>query len=222
VLKEGFGLPGAEADVEAAVRASLSRLEKAGMRLTEVSVPEHLTLNMNALTALLGVFAAGLLSPLVGAGSRGPYLVKLHDWLRQRRKELASAAQPLNIRIAQLFAAEMVNQRGGHLYARAQNLTIALRGAYDRAFRDVDLLVMPTVARRPPRIPAAGDAPALLDAAGWGEQNPVNTSGFDNTGHPAISVPCGAVDRLPVGLMLVGRLGEDATVLRAAHAFEQA
>jgi amidase len=222
VLKEGFGLPGAEGDVEEVVRASLSRLEKAGMRLTEVSIPEHLTLNMNALTSLLGVFAAGLLSPLVGAGSRGPYLVKLHDWLREHRKELASAAQPLNIRIAQLFAAEMVNQRGGHLYARAQNLTIALRAAYDRAFRDADLRVMPTVARRPPRFPAAGDATGLLDAAGWGEYNPVNTSGFDNTGHPAISVPCGAVDRLPVGLMLVGRVGEDATVLRAAHAFEQA
>ena len=81
---------------------------------------------------------------------------------------------------------------------------------------------MPTVARRPPRIPAADDPRGQLDAAGYLGNNPVNTSQFDNSGHPAISVPCGAIDGRPVGLMLVGRFGEDATVLRAAHAFEQA
>ena len=41
------------------------------------------------------------------------------------------------------------------------------------------------------------------------------------TGHPAISVPCGEVGGLPVGMMLIGRYGDDATVLRGAHAFEQ-
>ncbi len=59
-------------------------------------------------------------------------------------------------------------------------------------------------------------------AIGGAQGGPVNTGQFDNSGHPAISVPCGTVDGLPVGLMLVGRFGEDATVLRAAHAFEQA
>jgi Asp-tRNA(Asn)/Glu-tRNA(Gln) amidotransferase A subunit family amidase len=38
---------------------------------------------------------------------------------------------------------------------------------------------------------------------------------------PAISVPCGMSQGLPVGMVLVGRYGEDAAVLRAAHAFEQ-
>ena len=41
------------------------------------------------------------------------------------------------------------------------------------------------------------------------------------TGHPAISIPCGKSNGLPVGLMLVGKHFEDATLLRAAHAFEQ-
>ena len=39
-------------------------------------------------------------------------------------------------------------------------------------------------------------------------------------GLPVVSVPCGLVDGLPVGLALVGRRFEDATVLRAAHAFQ--
>ncbi len=46
---------------------------------------------------------------------------------------------------------------------------------------------------------------------------PINMSG-----QPAASVPCGVVRGLPVGLHIVGRRGEDATVLRAAALFEQA
>jgi len=49
-----------------------------------------------------------------------------------------------------------------------------------------------------------------------------NTAPFDVTGHPACSVPAGPADGLPVGMMIVGRQFGDATVLRAAHAYEQA
>ena len=47
-----------------------------------------------------------------------------------------------------------------------------------------------------------------------------NTSPFDASGHPAMSVPCGIGDDLPIGMMLVGRRYDEATVLRAAAAFE--
>ena len=49
-----------------------------------------------------------------------------------------------------------------------------------------------------------------------------NTCPFDVTGHPAMSVPCGMVDGLPVGMMLVGKMYDEATIYRAAYAFEQA
>jgi Asp-tRNA(Asn)/Glu-tRNA(Gln) amidotransferase A subunit family amidase len=42
------------------------------------------------------------------------------------------------------------------------------------------------------------------------------------TGHPAVVLPAGFVDRLPVAIMLTGRLWDEATVLRAAAAFESA
>jgi Asp-tRNA(Asn)/Glu-tRNA(Gln) amidotransferase A subunit family amidase len=48
-----------------------------------------------------------------------------------------------------------------------------------------------------------------------------NTSLFDVTGNPALSVPCGLSDGRPIGMMLVGRHLDDATVLRAGHAYEQ-
>ena len=49
-----------------------------------------------------------------------------------------------------------------------------------------------------------------------------NTAPFDCTHHPAMSLPCGLVDGLPVGLMLIGKLYDEGTIYRAAAAFEQA
>jgi len=48
-----------------------------------------------------------------------------------------------------------------------------------------------------------------------------NTLPFDVTNHPAMSIPCGMVDGLPVGLMLVGRHFDEPTIYRAAYALEQ-
>jgi amidase len=48
-----------------------------------------------------------------------------------------------------------------------------------------------------------------------------NTCPFDVTGHPAMSVPCGLVDGLPVGMMLIGKHWDEGTIYRGAYAFEQ-
>ena len=45
-----------------------------------------------------------------------------------------------------------------------------------------------------------------------------STAQFNVTGHPAMNVPCAVSSGLPIGMMLVGRTGDDATVLRAADA----
>jgi len=49
-----------------------------------------------------------------------------------------------------------------------------------------------------------------------------NTAPFDVSGHPAISVPAGRSDGLPVGMMIVGRHFADGTCLRVARAYESA
>jgi amidase len=107
----------------------------------------------------------------------------------------------------------------GLYYERAQNVALNVRAAYDLALEQVDVLVMPTVAARPPKLPPADvdfrTSMKLSDGAA------LNTSQFDLTGHPALSVPCGKLDGLPIGMMIVGRMGDDAMVLRAGYAFEQ-
>jgi amidase len=49
-----------------------------------------------------------------------------------------------------------------------------------------------------------------------------NTAPFDITHHPAMAVPCGMADGLPVSVMLVGKHWDEPTIYRAAYAFEQA
>jgi Asp-tRNA(Asn)/Glu-tRNA(Gln) amidotransferase A subunit family amidase len=48
-----------------------------------------------------------------------------------------------------------------------------------------------------------------------------NPAPFDATGHPAMSIPCGESDGLPIGVMLIGKHWDESTIYRAAHAFEQ-
>ena len=48
-----------------------------------------------------------------------------------------------------------------------------------------------------------------------------NTAVFDITGHPAISIPCGLSNDLPVGLMIVGKHFDETSIYKAAFAFEQ-
>jgi aspartyl-tRNA(Asn)/glutamyl-tRNA(Gln) amidotransferase subunit A len=102
-------------------------------------------------------------------------------------------------------------------YIRALQFMRDLRRTCDDLLlADVDLLAMPTTIMPAPRIDTVESEDPTLGLSRL-------TLPFDVTGQPAISVPCALTDAgLPVGLMLVGRRFDEATVLRAAHAFEQA
>ena len=58
---------------------------------------------------------------------------------------------------------------------------------------------------------------ALIDAALNMQQN---TCPFDASGHPALTLPCGLVEQMPVGLMLVGRQFDDDVLIAAAHTYQ--
>ena len=95
----------------------------------------------------------------------------------------------------------------------------SLSAAYDAALEECDLLVMPTLPFMAPKIPPADVS--REECVQLAFEHLVNTSPFDATGHPAMNVPCGMSNGLPIGMMLVGRRGDDATVLRAADAFQR-
>jgi aspartyl-tRNA(Asn)/glutamyl-tRNA(Gln) amidotransferase subunit A len=100
-------------------------------------------------------------------------------------------------------------------YKKAQQVRTLIRREFEAAFGRVDLLITPTAPTPAFRIGEVAD-PVVMHA------NDICTVPVNIAGIPAISVPCGFVDGLPVGLQLMGPHLSEATLLRAAHAYEQA
>lgn len=112
------------------------------------------------------------------------------------------------------------DQYNGRYYSKAQNLRRTLRAAYDAQLESYDILVMPTTPMRAQEIPPRDCSRELFLRRAWEMMR--NTAPISVSGHPAMSVPCGLADGLPVGMMLVGRHFDEVTLIRAAHALEQA
>jgi amidase len=98
------------------------------------------------------------------------------------------------------------------------NLRRKLRSAYDTAFARYDLLLMPTLPLKATKLPPADAGPEEVTARSW--EMIGNTCPFDVTGHPAMTIPCAMSDGLPIGAMLIGKHLDEATIYRAAAAFE--
>jgi aspartyl-tRNA(Asn)/glutamyl-tRNA(Gln) amidotransferase subunit A len=104
-------------------------------------------------------------------------------------------------------------------YALARQARRQWQQRLRQVFTLVDVIVTPTTPAPAARIDAAEGVPQ----AGRLTRN---TGVFNLAGAPAISVPCGFVladgSRLPIGMQIVGRWWDEATVLRVAHTYEQA
>ena len=108
--------------------------------------------------------------------------------------------------------------RPAALYINALRVRAVLIEEFRRALEQADVLITPTTPVLPYKI-----AEQPQGGAGQGARISVNTSPANMTGLPAISVPCGfSKGGLPIGLQIMGRGWEEATVLRAAHAYERA
>jgi aspartyl-tRNA(Asn)/glutamyl-tRNA(Gln) amidotransferase subunit A len=101
-------------------------------------------------------------------------------------------------------------------YLKAQQVRTLIRQDFDRVFQEVDALVAPT-------------SPVVAFPLGEKTADPVQmylidvcTLPVNIAGLPAISVPCGFSQGLPVGMQLIGPHLSEGTLLRAAHAYEQA
>ena len=103
----------------------------------------------------------------------------------------------------------------------ANRARLRLRGRMDGVLSDVDMLLCPTMAT--PAMKLEDFPPQLILPPEVIATTLAVTAPFNFTGNPTISLPCGfSDDGLPVSLQLVGRHGEEATIIRAAHGFEQA
>ena len=99
-------------------------------------------------------------------------------------------------------------------YRKAQQVRSLLRSDFEQAFRHCDVIAVPTCPEPAFRLGEKTDDPLTMYLAD------VYTVSANLAGIPGISIPCGMVDHLPVGLQLLGPVLAEAELLRAADAFQ--
>ncbi|MGG1555070.1 Asp-tRNA(Asn)/Glu-tRNA(Gln) amidotransferase subunit GatA [Paenibacillus ferrarius] len=100
-------------------------------------------------------------------------------------------------------------------YKKAQQVRTLIKQDFDQVFANYDVIIGPTAPTPAFKIGAQSSDPLTMYL------NDIMTIPVSLAGIPAISVPCGFVNDMPVGLQIIGKALDEATVLRVAHAFEQ-
>jgi amidase len=220
IVAEGFGWQGiSESDVDDMVRQAARRLTQAHAEVIDISVEMHrVGLHIWTMIGVEGISQLLIKGNGMGTNWSGAYYSGMFEAFARGRKAHPQAL-PLTGKLFLLLGEYLHEQYNGHYYAKGQNMARALRAAYDSALASVDVLVMPTTTIKAARLPPSDIS--IVDYFARSSEMGQNVAQFDVTGHPATSVPCGMADGRPVGMMLIGRHWEDATVLRVAHAFEQ-
>jgi amidase len=218
LLREGFGHPESDPAVDGRVREAIAGLAKLGVEITEISIPWHLD-GPHVWTGIILEGAAEMMLKGYGVGNNiaAYYPLSLQDAFARGLGTRINDVSP-TVKMVLLLGEYMHRNYHARYHSKAQNLRVLLRRAYDEALEQVDVIAMPTIPFTATPIPAA-DAPlgVLIDRA---LDMQANTCSFDVSGHPAFTIPCGRKDGLPIGMMLVGRHFEEATLIRLASAIE--
>src|SRR5262245_41519182 len=102
-------------------------------------------------------------------------------------------------------------------YLKAQQMRTLLRRDYEAAFEKVDVVAMPTSPTPAFRLGEKTSDPLQMYLAD------IFTVSANLTGSPGLSVPCGFTDdRLPIGMQFVGKMFDEAMLLRVGDAYERA
>ena len=217
VVSQGFGHEVSEADVDAKVRAAAMKMAGIGAKVDEVSIEMHLLGQaIWSPIALEGLQFQMMNGNAMGMNWKGLYTTSLLDAVACWRDRADGLSDTL--KISMLVGEYGISHLRGHYYAKAQNIARQLKAAYDKKLAEYDLLLMPTLPMKATKLPEPGDPREDILARAF-EMLP-NTSPFNVTGHPAMAIPCGMSDGLPVSMMLVGSDYAEATIYRAAAAFE--
>lgn len=219
VVQEGFWPNPSEADVGEAVMEAAFSFEKLGAKVNELSIPIH----RDGIRIYTPILTEGTVAQLIwgngfGTGWRGYYPTSAITFFGKSWKAMADNFSD-TVKMLILLGHYMLEKYQGRYYTKAQNQMRLLQDAYEDALRETDLLVMPTcapVGKAPPLV----ENPTVAQVFEVGFHHHWNTCVSSMTGHPAMNVPCAKSSGLPVGMMVIGRRFEDATVLRASHAFE--
>ncbi len=213
VPREYF-VEGMDPEVEASVREAIEVLKRLGGRAEAISLPT----TDYALAAYYLIAPAEASSNLarydgVKYGSR---VAGARDVIDMYSKTRAQGFGPEVKRRIMLGTYALSAGYHAAYYGKAQKVRTLVRRDFDAAFARVDVIVAPTTPNLPFKHGEKEDPLAMY-------LNDVLTIPVNLAGLPGISVRCGfSLAGLPIGLQFIGRPFDEATLLRAAHAYEQA
>jgi aspartyl-tRNA(Asn)/glutamyl-tRNA(Gln) amidotransferase subunit A len=212
LLREFFD--GLEARAAALIHAALQVYTSLGATTVEVSLP-HLPLSVPTYYVVAPAEASSNLSRFDGVrfGHRCDHPADLLDLYKRSRGEGFGAEVKRRI-----MTGTYVLSAGyfDAYYLKAQRVRRLITDDFRAAFTQVDLVIGPTTPTPAFDIGAKMDDPVTMYL------NDIYTIGANLAGLPAMSVPCGTVDGLPMGLQLIGPHFSEGRLLAAAHQFQKA
>lgn len=214
VPHEYFG-EGLDPEVEQAVRAAIDELQQLGGDVKEISLP---TTDVAVATYYV-VATAEASSNLarydgVKYGLRSKHKKDLLEMYMMTRQE---GFGPEVKRRIMLGTYALSSGYYDAYYGKAQAVRTLIRGDFDAAFQEVDLIVTPVTPTPAFQLGEKIEDPLQMYLSD------IYTISASLAGLPAIAIPCGfSKAGLPIGLQILGRPFEEETVLRGAHAYEQA
>ena len=209
---EYFEAEGVDPDVLTAVHGGISELEKAGATVRRVSLP-HTSYAIASYYLIATAEASSNLARYDGAryGRRSPNAKSLSEMYTLSRSEGFGSEVKRRILLGTFVLSAGYYDA---YYRKAQQVRTLLRRDFDRAFEDCDLIATPTSPEVAFQLGEKSDDPLKMYLSD------IYTVSANLAGIPGISVPCGFVRGLPVGLQLLGRALDESTLLRAADAFQ--
>lgn len=210
VLTEGFGSGVSEA-VETATEAVIDALQDSGASITRVSIPEF-TFGKAIKNILSFTELAAHWRDRGAPIRRGGVVDEDYQSALASRATTKSGDLGAFYKQKLLAGAQIIAAHDGRPYTRAQAAREELIAAANDIFESVDSLVLPTLPAVAPRVEAARDP---------GFDYARNTRFADITRLPAITLPNGASDGLPIGFQLMGQAFTEADLLGQAATIEE-
>jgi aspartyl-tRNA(Asn)/glutamyl-tRNA(Gln) amidotransferase subunit A len=213
VPREYF-IPGMQPEVEAAVRAALEKLADLGAEIVEVSLP-HTDYALPVYYLIAPAEASANLARYDGV-RYGLRIVgnSLEDTYKQTR------GQGFGPEVKRRIMLGTYALSAGYYdayYLKAQKVRTLIKGDFDRAFQQVDVIVTPTSPTTAFRIGEKTDDPIQMYLSD------IFTLSVNLAGICGINVPCGFdAQGLPIGMQIIGPALGEMTILRVAYAYEQA
>ncbi|NIR30711.1 MAG: Asp-tRNA(Asn)/Glu-tRNA(Gln) amidotransferase subunit GatA [Gammaproteobacteria bacterium] len=209
--KEHFS-EGLDSGVAAAVQDAVREYERLGARVREISLPNS-RLSIPAYYVVAPAEASSNLARYDGVryGYRAENPVDLEDMYKRTRSEGFGPEVKRRIMVGTYALSAGYYDA---YYLKAQKLRRLISDEFQSAFEEVDVIMGPTTPTPAFKLGEKTDDPVTMYL------NDIFTNAVNLAGLPAISLPAGLVDGLPVGLQIIGNYFAEARLLNVAHAYQ--